>query len=48
MERFDVSELRICRVLNQPRSTKRYFLRARDGEALLGEHIIELATKYGR
>ena len=47
MERFDVSERRICRLLNQPRSTQRYLSRARDGEVLLVERMIELATKYG-
>ena len=47
MERFDVSERRICRLLNQPRSTQLYLPRARDGEALLVERMIELATKYG-
>ena len=46
MERFDVSERRICRLLNQPRSTQRYLPRARDGEVLLVERMIELATKY--
>jgi putative transposase len=48
MEHFDVSERRIYQLLNQPRSTQRYLPRARDGEALLVEHIIELATKYDR
>ena len=48
MEQFDVSERRICRVLNQPRSTQRYLPRAREGEILLTERMIELATKYGR
>jgi putative transposase len=47
MERFDVSERRICRLLNQPRSTQRYLPRPRDGEALLVERMIELATKCG-
>ena len=47
MERFDVSE-RICRLLNQPRSTERYLPRARDGEAFFVERMIELATKYVR
>ena len=47
MERFDVSERRICRLLNQPRSTQRYLPRARDGEVFLVERMIELATKYG-
>jgi putative transposase len=48
MERFDVSERRSCRVLNQPQSTQYYLFRARDGQALLVERMIELATKYGR
>ena len=47
MERFDFSERRICRLLNQPHSTQRYLTKARDGEALLVERMIELATKYG-
>jgi putative transposase len=48
MEHFDVSERRICRVLNQPRSTQRYLSKIRDGEALLTERMIALATKYRR
>ena len=48
MEHFDVSERRICRVLNQPRSTQRYIPRVRDDEAFLTERMIDLATKYGR
>jgi len=47
-ERFNVSERGICRVLSQPRSTQRYLPRVRDGEALLTERMIGLATKYGR
>ena len=35
-------------MLSQPRSTQRYLPRMRDGEALLTERMIELATKYGR
>ena len=48
MEHFNVSERRICRVLNQPRSTQRYLPRVRDGEELLIKRMTELATKYGR
>ena len=48
MERFDVSERRNYRVLNQPRYTQRYLPRAREGEELLIKRMIELATKYGR
>ena len=35
-------------MLSQPRSTQRYLPRMRDGEALLTERMIELATKCGR
>ena len=35
-------------MLSQPRSTQCYLPRMRDGEALLTERMIELATKYGR
>ena len=48
MEQFDVSERRICRVLNQPRSTQRYLSKIRDDEELLIKRMVELATKYGR
>ena len=48
MGHFDVSERKICRVLNQPRSTQRYLPRIRDDEELLIKRMIELATKYGR
>ena len=48
MERFDVSERRVCRALSQPRSTQRYRPKIRDGEDRLVERMIELATKYGR
>ena len=45
MEHFDVSEWRICRVLNQPRSTQRYLPKIKSDEELLTEHMIDLATK---
>ena len=48
MEQFNVSERRVCRALDQPRSTQRYCSKVRDGEERLIECIIELATKYGR
>ena len=35
-------------MLSQPRSTLCYLPRMRDGEALLTERMIELATKHGR
>jgi putative transposase len=48
MGHFDVSERKIFRVLNQPRSTQRYGPRIRGDEELLTKRMIELATKYGR
>ena len=48
MEQFNIPERRVCRALNQPRSTQRYRPRTRDGEERLIERMIELATKYGR
>ena len=48
MGHFDVSERKICRVLDQPRSTQRYLRRIRGDEELLIKRMIELATKYGR
>ena len=48
MERFDVSERKVCRALDQPRSTQRYSPKIRDGEDRLIESMVDLATKYGR
>ena len=43
-----VSERRICRVLNQHRSTQRYRPSPRDDEEALTAAVIDLATQYGR
>jgi transposase InsO family protein len=43
-----VSERRVCRTLDQPRSTQRRVRRVRDDEAALTETIVALAVKYGR
>ena len=43
-----VSELRVCRVLGQHRSTQRKVPRGADEEAALTEDIIALARRYGR
>ena len=43
-----VSERRACRVLDQPRSTQRYSGNPSADEAVLTEHIIQLASQYGR
>lgn len=48
MEQLNVSERRICRALNQPRSTQRYCSKVSDGEDRLVEQMIDLAIKYGR
>jgi putative transposase len=43
-----MSEHRVCRVLEQPRSTQRYAPIERDGEAVLRDQIVKLACQYGR
>jgi putative transposase len=43
-----VSERRVCRVLEQPRSTQRREAVIRSDEPLLTERIISLACQYGR
>ena len=48
MEQFNVSERRVCRVLNQPRSTQRYHPKTRHCEERLIKQMTDLATKYGR
>jgi transposase InsO family protein len=45
---FTVSERRICRALEQPRSTQRYKKQVADDEAQLTTDIVALASKYGR
>ena len=48
MEQFNVSERRVCRVLNQPRSTQRYNSKIKHCEERLIRQMTDLATKYGR
>ena len=43
-----MSERRVCRVLDQPRSTQRQQPVHNDGEAALREDIVKLACQYGR
>jgi len=43
-----VSERRVCRVLEIPRSTQRYRPKVRSDEPRLVKRIIELARQYGR
>lgn len=47
-EKLHISERRVCRVIDQPRSTQRNHPIVRDGEACLRAEIIRLAGKYGR
>ena len=45
---LDASERRACLVIGQPRSTQRYDKQIPADEDLLRQHIIELASEYGR
>ena len=47
-EVLSVSERRVCKVLGQPRTTRRYEHRPRDDEDELTGRIIDLATRFGR
>ena len=46
--KLGVSERRVCRVIDQPRSTQRHNSVGRDDEGRLKEEIVHLAIKYGR
>jgi putative transposase len=46
--KLDVSERRVCRVIDQPRSTQRDNSVAKDDEAYLRAEIVRLAREYGR
>ncbi len=48
MEVFQVSERCVCRALGQPRSTQRYRGKGPDGEEMLTERIVTLASQFGR
>ena len=47
-EVFHLPERRVCRALDQPRSTQRYKPIVTDEEAHLTARVVELASKYGR
>ncbi len=47
-EKLDVSERRVCRVIDQPRSTQRYLPGVREDEERLSSEIVRLASRYGR
>lgn len=48
MKKLQVSERRVCREINQPRSTHRHRSVVRDDEGRLRSEIVQLALKYGR
>jgi hypothetical protein len=48
MARFDFSERKICRVLDQPISTQRYSSNIRDAEYGQALHIFTLIDEYTR
>jgi putative transposase len=48
VEALDVSERKACQVIGQPRSTQRYDKQIPADEDLFRQHIIELASEYGR
>ena len=45
---FQVSERRVCRAMEQPRSTQRYRGKETNDEELLTGRIVTLASQYGR
>jgi putative transposase len=47
-EVFQVSERRVCRALEQPRSSQRYHGKKADDEEILTERMVKLASQYGR
>lgn len=48
MERFSLSQRRVCRALNVSRSSVRYKAVFREDETEITRKIIELASNYGR
>jgi len=47
-QKLHVSERRVCRVINQPRSTQRYIPGEQGDDARLKAEIIRLGVQYGR
>ncbi len=47
-EVFSLSERRVCRAIEQPRSSQRYLPQIPDRDAPLTQQIVALATRYGR
>jgi putative transposase len=47
-QQLDVTERRVCRVIDQPRSTQRHLSLVREDEQRLRSEIVRLASRYGR
>jgi putative transposase len=47
-EAFDISERRVCRAIEQPRSSQRYVLQVPNRDGPLTKRIVDLAGQYGR
>jgi putative transposase len=47
-EAFGISERRVCRAIEQPRSSQRYILQIPDRDEPLTKRIVALAMRYGR
>lgn len=45
---FTLSERRVCRAIEQPRSSQRYTPQLPDRDRPLIEQVVKLAEKYGR
>lgn len=48
LERFDVSERRACKLVEQPRTTQRHHFIEKSDEKKLKSDIIQLASRHGR
>jgi putative transposase len=47
-EAFHLSERRVCRAMEQPRSSQRYMPEIQDRDEPLTKRIVDLAMRYGR
>jgi putative transposase len=47
-ETFNISERRVCRAIEQPRSSQRYIPQIPERDEPLTKRIMDLAVRYGR
>ena len=47
-EAFGISERRVCRAIEQPRSSQRYIPQIPNRDEPLTKRIVDLAMRYGR